>query len=87
MPAFETLMIASPIMRFVGTSVVAGLREIARRTASANDIIDIDIDPYLLREAVSLAKQEGLAERMSFQEISRSPPSRSPPNSHRNRER
>jgi len=42
---------------------------------------------YLLREAVSLAKQEGLAERMSFQEISRSPPSRSPPNSHRNRER
>ena len=54
-----------------------GLREIARRTASANDIIDIDIDPYLLREAASLAKQEGLAERMSFQEVSRSPPSRS----------
>jgi len=56
MPAFETLMIASPIMRFVGTSVMPGLHEIARRTASANDIIDI-IDPYLLREAVSLAKQ------------------------------
>jgi len=77
MPAFETLVIASPIMRFVGTSVMPGLREIARRTASANDIIDIDIDPYLLREAASLAKQEGLAERMSFQEVSRSPPSRS----------
>jgi hypothetical protein len=45
MPAFETLVIASPIMRFVGTSVMPGLREIARRTASANDIIDIDIDP------------------------------------------
>jgi hypothetical protein len=74
MPAFETLVIASPIMRFVGTSVMPGLREIARRTASANDI---DIDPYLLREAASLAKQEGLAERMSFQEVSRSPPSRS----------
>jgi hypothetical protein len=39
MPAFETLVIASPIMRFVGTSVMPGLREIARRTASANDII------------------------------------------------
>ena len=77
MPAFETLVIASPIMRFVGTSVMPGLREIARRTASANDIVDIDIDPYLLREAASLAKQEGLAERMSFQEVSRSPPSRS----------
>jgi hypothetical protein len=44
MPAFETLVIASPIMRFVGTSVMPGLREIARRTASANDIIDIEID-------------------------------------------
>jgi len=64
-------------MRFVGTSVMPGLREIARRTTSANDIIDIHIDPYLLREAASLAKQEGLAERMSFQEVSRSPPSRS----------
>jgi hypothetical protein len=50
MPAFETLVIASPIMRFVGTSVMPGLRGIARRTANANDIIDIDIDPYLLRQ-------------------------------------
>ena len=49
-----------------GSGVV--LREIARRTAGANPIIDIDINPYLLREAASLARRAGLAERMSFQE-------------------
>jgi SAM-dependent methyltransferase len=49
-----------------GSGVV--LREIARRTAGANRIIDVDINPYLLREAASLAEQAGLAERMSFQE-------------------
>ena len=49
-----------------GSGVV--LREIARRTAGANRIIDIDINRYLLREAASLAKQAGLAEQMSFQE-------------------
>jgi ubiquinone/menaquinone biosynthesis C-methylase UbiE len=49
-----------------GSGVV--LREIARRTAGANRIIDIDINPYLLREAAILAKRAGLAERMSFQE-------------------
>jgi ubiquinone/menaquinone biosynthesis C-methylase UbiE len=49
-----------------GSGVV--LREIARRTVGANRIIDIDINPYLLREAASLAKQAGLAERMTFQE-------------------
>jgi len=49
-----------------GSGVV--LREIARRTAGANSIIDIDINPYLLREAASLAKRSGLAERMTFQE-------------------
>ena len=49
-----------------GSGVV--LREIARRTAGANRIIDVDINRYLLREAASLAKQAGLAEQMSFQE-------------------
>jgi len=49
-----------------GSGVV--LREIARRTAGANPIIDIDINPYLLREAAALAKQAGLAERMTFRE-------------------
>jgi SAM-dependent methyltransferase len=49
-----------------GSGVV--LREIARRTAGANPIIDVDINPYLLREAAILAKRAGFAERMSFQE-------------------
>jgi ubiquinone/menaquinone biosynthesis C-methylase UbiE len=49
-----------------GSGVV--LREIARRTAGANRIIDVDINPYLLREAAILATRAGLAERMSFQE-------------------
>jgi len=49
-----------------GSGVV--LREIAHRTAGANPIIDIDINPYLLREAAALAKQAGLAERMTFRE-------------------
>jgi ubiquinone/menaquinone biosynthesis C-methylase UbiE len=49
-----------------GSGVV--LREIARRTASANRIIDIDINAYLLREAASLATRAGLAERMTFRE-------------------
>ncbi len=49
-----------------GSGVV--LREIARRTAGANRIIDVDISPYLLREAASLARQAGLADFISFQE-------------------
>jgi len=49
-----------------GSGVV--LREIARRTGGANRIIDVDISPYLLREAEALAKQAGLADRISFQE-------------------
>jgi ubiquinone/menaquinone biosynthesis C-methylase UbiE len=49
-----------------GSGVV--LREIARRTAGANRIMDIDINRYLLREAAALAKRAGLAECMSFQE-------------------
>jgi SAM-dependent methyltransferase len=49
-----------------GSGVV--LREIARRTAGANRIIDVDINPYLLREAAILAKRAGLAEWMTFRE-------------------
>jgi SAM-dependent methyltransferase len=49
-----------------GSGVV--LREVARRTVGANDILDIDINPYLLREAAALARAEGLAARMSFSE-------------------
>ena len=49
-----------------GSGVV--LRELARRTAGANRIIDVDINPYLLREAAALAQRDGLAERMTFQE-------------------
>ena len=48
-----------------GSGVV--VREIARRTAGANPIIDVDISPYLLREAEALARQSGLADRISFQ--------------------
>ena len=49
-----------------GSGVV--LREIARRSAGANGILDIDINPYLLREAAALAAREGLAERIHFRE-------------------
>ena len=58
-----------------GSGVV--LREIARRTAGANRIIDVDISPYLLREAEALTKQAGLTNRISFQE-GRAEASRSP---------
>lgn len=49
-----------------GSGVV--VREIARRTRGESRIIDIDINPYLLREAASLAQQAGLADRISFEE-------------------
>ena len=49
-----------------GSGVV--LREIARRTSGANEIIDIDISPYLLREAAELALREGLAGSINFRE-------------------
>ena len=49
-----------------GSGVV--LREIARRTAGANRIIDVNISPYLLREAETLAKRAGLADHIAFQE-------------------
>jgi ubiquinone/menaquinone biosynthesis C-methylase UbiE len=47
-----------------GSGVV--LREIARLTAGANRIIDVDINPYLLREAASLADEAGFAGRITF---------------------
>jgi SAM-dependent methyltransferase len=49
-----------------GSGVV--LREIVRRTAGANPITGIDLNPYLLREAMILAAREGLANRFSLQE-------------------
>jgi SAM-dependent methyltransferase len=49
-----------------GSGVV--LREIARRTDGTNRVLDIDINPYLLREAAALAKREGLSEAITFQE-------------------
>jgi ubiquinone/menaquinone biosynthesis C-methylase UbiE len=49
-----------------GSGVV--LREVARRTGGANPIIDVDINPYLLREAAALAAKAGLADRISFTE-------------------
>lgn len=49
-----------------GSGVV--LREIARRTKGSNEIIDVDINPYLLREAAALAEREGLADMISFRE-------------------
>ena len=52
----------------VGGGSGVALREIARRTAGANPILDIDINPYLLREAATLAAREGLAERIEFRQ-------------------
>ena len=49
-----------------GSGVV--VRDIANRTGGANRVIDVDINPYLLREAAALAKQAGLADRITFQE-------------------
>jgi hypothetical protein len=49
-----------------GSGVV--LREIARRTVGTNRILDVDISTYLLREAETLAKRAGLADRINFQE-------------------
>jgi SAM-dependent methyltransferase len=49
-----------------GSGVV--IREVARRTGGANRLLGVDISPYLLREAAGLARQEGLGDRITFQE-------------------
>ena len=43
-------------------------RWLARHTSWANRIIGVDVNRYLLREATSLAMQEGLADVITFQE-------------------
>ncbi|MGD9617497.1 MAG: methyltransferase domain-containing protein [Alphaproteobacteria bacterium] len=52
----------------VGGGSGVALREIARRTGGANPILDIDINPYLLREAAALTAREGLAGRIEFRQ-------------------
>jgi SAM-dependent methyltransferase len=47
-----------------GSGVV--LREIARRTGGASRIIDVDVNPYLLREAGALTEQAGFAGCIEF---------------------
>jgi SAM-dependent methyltransferase len=43
-------------------------RWLARSTAHANQIIGVDVNRYLLREATALAKEEDLADIITFQE-------------------
>ncbi|MGH8065526.1 MAG: methyltransferase domain-containing protein [Candidatus Entotheonellia bacterium] len=49
-----------------GTGVLD--RWLARRTDGKNQIVGVDINPFLLREAMALAKQEGLEHVIAFQE-------------------
>ncbi len=49
-----------------GTGVLD--RWLARRTAGANRITGVDINPYLLREAGALARQEGLEDAIEFRD-------------------
>jgi ubiquinone/menaquinone biosynthesis C-methylase UbiE len=49
-----------------GTGVLD--RWLAQRTAGANRIVGVDINPFLLRQARALAKQEGLEHCIEFQE-------------------
>jgi ubiquinone/menaquinone biosynthesis C-methylase UbiE len=49
-----------------GSGVI--MRELARRTGGANQLIGRDINPYLLREARALARRDGLLERIDFGE-------------------
>ncbi len=50
-------------MRFRSAGTLA-----ARYTTRANRIIGVDINRYLLREATTLAMQEGLADTVAFRE-------------------
>jgi ubiquinone/menaquinone biosynthesis C-methylase UbiE len=43
-------------------------RWLARSTSHANQIIGVDVNRYLLREATALAKEEGLADIITFQQ-------------------
>jgi len=49
-----------------GSGTIA--RWLARYTAGANEITAVDVNSYLLREATSLAKAEGIADRITFRE-------------------
>jgi ubiquinone/menaquinone biosynthesis C-methylase UbiE len=49
-----------------GTGVVS--RWLARRTAGKNEIVGLDINPYLLGEAMALTKNEGLGRLIEFRE-------------------
>jgi ubiquinone/menaquinone biosynthesis C-methylase UbiE len=43
-------------------------RWLARRTGGANRIVGVDINPFMLRQARALARQEGLEQPITFQE-------------------
>jgi ubiquinone/menaquinone biosynthesis C-methylase UbiE len=49
-----------------GSGVI--MRELARRTSRANRLIGRDMNPYLLREALALARRAGLADDIDFGE-------------------
>jgi ubiquinone/menaquinone biosynthesis C-methylase UbiE len=49
-----------------GSGVI--MRELARRTAGANQLLGRDMSPFLLREARALARREGLLELIDFGE-------------------
>ena len=49
-----------------GSGVI--MRELARCTGGANRLIGRDINPYLLREARTLARREGLLDWIDFSE-------------------
>ena len=49
-----------------GTGVLD--RWLARRTGGANRIVGVDINPFMLREAAALARQEGLERLITFRE-------------------
>ena len=49
-----------------GSGVLA--RWLTRRTAGANRVTGIDINPYLLREAAALTRQEGLDDAIEFRD-------------------